>query len=75
MKADHANAELDESTLFLTALGGPKHGRVVGFGSVIAPIKTTNNRDRENHTCSVSGLTNGGQQEIFTRSEMNAILA
>lgn len=74
MKADQANAELDESTLFLTAIGGPKHGRVVGFGSVIAPIKTANNRDRQNHTSSVSGLTNCGAQEIFTRSEMNAMM-
>ncbi|KAF3328947.1 Plant transposase (Ptta/En/Spm family) [Carex littledalei] len=74
MKADQANAELDESALFLTALGGPKHGRVIGFGSVIAPIKTANNRDRQNNTSSVSGLTNCGQQEIFTRSEMNAMM-
>lgn len=74
LKADQANAELDESTLFLTALGGPKHGRVVGFGSVIAPTKTANNRDRQSQTSSVSGLTNCGQQETFTRSEMNAIM-
>ena len=76
MRADHANSELDDSTLFLTALGGPSHGRVLGFGSLLQQkVKTATTRERPNHvTSSVSGLTNIGEQENFSRAEVLAIV-
>jgi hypothetical protein len=39
MRADEANADLDETILILTALGGPSHGPVKGFGSVLQQKK------------------------------------
>lgn len=76
MRADHANSELDDSTIFLTALGGPSHGRVLGFGSLLQQkVKTATTRERPNHIASsVSGLTNIGEQETFSRAQVLAIV-
>lgn len=76
MRADHANSGLDDSTLFLTALGGPSHGRVLGFGSLLQQkVKTATTRERSSHIASsITGLTNIGEQENFSRAEVLAIV-
>lgn len=76
MRADQANGGLDDNTLFLTALGGPSHGRVLGFGSLLEQtVKTATTRQRQNHATSyLSGLTNTGVQETFTRAEVEAMV-
>ncbi|XP_078169521.1 uncharacterized protein LOC144563938 [Carex rostrata] len=76
MRADHANSGLDDSTLFLTALGGPSHGRVLGFGSLLQQkVKTAATRERSSHIASsITGLTNIGEQENFSRAEVLAIV-
>lgn len=76
MRADEANAELDDSTLFLTTLGPPSHGRILGFGSLLEQrVQTPTTRERQSHvTSAVSGLTNAGNQESFSRAEVENIM-
>ncbi|KAF3329287.1 protein IQ-DOMAIN 1-like protein [Carex littledalei] len=76
LKADQANAELDDSTLFLTALGPPTHGRAWAFGSVLeGKVQTPTTRERQNHVASsLSGVTNSVVQETFFRAEVDAIV-
>lgn len=76
MRADQANVELDDSNLFLTAIGGQRHGRVLGFGSLLEQtVQTATTRGRHSHvTSSVSGVTNSGVQETFSRAEVDAIV-
>lgn len=77
MTADQATSGMDESTMFLTAAGGLKHGRVKGFGSMLhdkVPAATT--RARSKHTASSgSVLTNNEWQGIQSREELEMRLA
>lgn len=76
MRADQANSELDDSTLFMTAIGGPSHGRFLGFGSLLQKnVQIATTRERQNPATScVSRLTEIGVQETFSRAEVQAIV-
>lgn len=77
MAADSGNTDMDESTIYLTAVGGPSHGRVRGFGSMLQhKVKAATTRASSKHTASsVSGLTDNGGQIIHTREELQIMLA
>ena len=62
--------------MFLSAIGGPSHGRVPGFGSLLdKKVQTATTRDRQNHAASsVSVLTQNGVQETYTKEQMQAIV-
>ena len=77
MTADQANANMDESTMFMSAVGGTSHGRVPGFGSMLdGKVQTTTNRSGPKHTASsVSGVTNNGEQTSFSREDVQSLLA
>jgi hypothetical protein len=79
MMADEANADMDESTMFMEAAGGPSHGRVRGFGSMLdGKVQTATNRSRPKQSASsvtVSGVTTNGVQASFSRTEVESLLA
>jgi len=76
MTADQSYADVDESNMFLTAVGGSAHGRVQGFGSMLQDkVPTATTRARQKHTASsVSGLTNNEGQRVETREELEMLL-
>lgn len=74
--ADQANSDMDETTVFLSAVGPSKHGRVRGFGSMLQnKVQPATARAKQNHTASsISGLLNG-EQSLFSRAEVGLLLA
>jgi len=77
MMADQANSDMDESSMFLSAVGGSRHGRVRGLGSML-PNKgqPATSRARQNHTASsISGVIDNGEQATFSRAEVGMLLA
>lgn len=79
MMDDGVNADMDESNMFISAAGGVSHGRVLGFGTMLdGKVQTATNRCRPNYSASsvtVSALTNNSEQESFSRSQVQALLA
>ncbi|KAF3336794.1 hypothetical protein FCM35_KLT19380 [Carex littledalei] len=78
MMAEEAHADMDETTMFMSAAGGASHGRVLGFGSMVdGKVQTATNRSRPKHTASsvtVSGVTTNGVQASFSRTEVQSLL-
>jgi hypothetical protein len=77
MMADQDRSDMDESSMFLEAVGGSRHGRVQGLGSML-PNKgqPATSRARQNHTgSSVSGVIDNGEQATFSRAEVGMLLA
>ncbi|KAF3327235.1 hypothetical protein FCM35_KLT07353 [Carex littledalei] len=74
MMAEEVHADMDETTMFMSAAGGASHGRVLGFGSMVdGKVQTATNRFRPKHTASsvtVSGVTTNGVQASFSRIEV-----
>lgn len=75
--ADEANSDMDETNMFLSAYDGPSHGRVRGLGSMLPnKVQTATTRSGPTHTASsISGVTNNGEQTMFTRAEVAMLLA
>lgn len=75
MRADQANSHLDDITLFQKAIGGPSHGNFLGFGSLLQKkTQTATTRERQQQiSSSISGLTTSGDQETFSRAEVDMI--
>lgn len=73
--ADQANSDMDENTMFLSAVGGSKHGTVRGFGSMLQnKVQPATTRAKQHHTSSISGVLNG-EQSMFSRAEVGLLLA
>lgn len=69
--ADEANHDKDENSLFIDAVGGRKHGRIRGFGSVLDNHLTRALRPPT--VSSVSSITNIGEK-VFMESHYLAML-
>ena len=74
MKADEANVDMDEGTMFVSAIHESSQGRVRGFGSVLDHKVQPTTRARSNHTSSISGVTNNSKQKTFTDAEVQTML-
>lgn len=75
--ADQASSDMDESAMFLSAVGGPSHGRIRGLGGMLQNNdKTATTRCRAHHIASsISGVTNNGVQSMFSSAEVGTLLA
>jgi hypothetical protein len=77
MRAAQDDSGMDESTMFLLAVGGPKKGRIQGFGCMLDDkVDKANKRNRANGIpCHDSGLTTDGEDTNLSRAELQALLA
>lgn len=74
-RVDEANADKDESTLFIDAVGGLNRGRLRGFGCVLDKQLSTSLRARPPRSVSsISGVTTLGER-TFTETQWSAMLA